>query len=475
MTIKKGSVVEVEIDSAAFEGKGVGRLNGMAVFVPGTAPGDRVLARVVKKKKKYCEAKLEEVLSPSPERIEPRCCHADVCGGCNWQHIPYEAQLRIKEQQVRDHVERLGGLNPEVVESILGSDTPFYYRNKMEYSFGNRRWLSREEIERDEYVDDQAFAAGLHAPGRFDKILNLKECHLQNPVSYRLLDEVRNWCIQHDIPAYDTKRHKGFMRHLVVRNAHYTDDLMVNLVTSDEDPERIGPLAVHLLRQFPEITTLVNNVNDQPNPTAVGQTEHVLHGNGYIVDHLGDYQFKISANAFFQTNTRQAEKLYSTALDFAGLNRNHILYDLYCGVGTLSLFMSRYVRKVVGIELVDVAVENARENARQNEVDNVHFVKGDMKDTFHEQLLQAEGDPDCIITDPPRAGMHPDVVKRLNELSVSHLIYVSCNPSTLARDLKELSDAYHVERVKPVDMFPQTYHIEAIASLSAKSSRQPGE
>jgi len=468
MSTQKGSEVELIIESAAYKGKGVGRVDNIAVFVPGTAPGDRVRARIVKRKKKYREAKLLEVLEPSPDRIDPLCQHASVCGGCTWQHIPYPVQLVIKEQQVRDHIQRLAGLNPDIVEPILGCNQPFHYRNKMEYSFGARRWLTNEEMDREEYIDDRGFSAGLHAPGRFDKILNLNECHLQEPVSYRLLHEVREWCISKEIPAFDTKNNSGFMRHLVIRTSAHTEDLMVNLVTNGEDPERLDPLVSHLTETFPEITTIVNNINDQPNPTAVGRIERVLSGSGRITDRIGDFHFHISANAFFQTNTRQAEMLYQVALDYAGLNEKQILYDLYCGVGTLSLFMSQKAKKVIGIELVDVAVENARENARENGVENVEFHKGDMKDTFTQELLDVAGPPDCIVTDPPRSGMHPDVVRRLMELKVPTLVYVSCNPSTLARDLSELKQVYEIERIKPVDMFPQTYHIEAVARLRLK-------
>ena len=468
MALKKGQEFECKIESTAFKGKGIAKIDGLAVFIPGTAPGDLVKARVIKKKKKYREAKLLEILEPSPHRIEPHCSHARVCGGCTWQHIPYDKQLQYKEGHVRDHIERIAGLNPNIVRPIIGSDTPFYYRNKMEYSFGTKRWLTEEEINRDEYVDDTGFSAGLHAPGRYDKILNLSECHLQNPVSYKILDNVRSYCLENSIPAYDTHNREGFMRHLMIRNSHYTNDLMVNLVTYEDDQVLMKNLSEHLLNTFPEITTIVNNVNDQPNPTAIGRYEHILYGKGYIVDHIGGYSFKIHPNAFFQTNTAQAEKLYDTALQFADLQPGDNAFDLYCGVGTLTLYMCRAGSRVIGIELVDVAIENAKMNAKENGINNVEFVKGDMKDTFNDQFLEKYGKPDCIITDPPRSGMHPEVVTRLAELKVDKLIYVSCNPSTQARDLKELKEAYHIESVQPVDMFPQTYHIEAVAKLVKK-------
>ncbi|MEX0770939.1 MAG: 23S rRNA (uracil(1939)-C(5))-methyltransferase RlmD [Balneolaceae bacterium] len=465
MALKKGSEVELEIESAAYKGKGVAKHDGLAVFVPGTAPGDKILARIIKRKKSYCEAKMLNLLEPSSRRIEPRCSHADTCGGCTWQHLRYSVQLEFKTRQVQDHVERIGGLDPSIVRPIIGCDREFYYRNKMEYSFGTRRWLSDEEIQRDEYVDDSGFSAGLHAPGRFDKILDLNECHLQHPVSFRILDEVRRYCLKNKIPAFDSIHNTGFMRNLVIRTSHSTDDCMVNLVTYSDEPETIQKLTDHLTVIFPGITTFVNNINDRSNPTAVGRYEKIIYGPGYITDSIGSHTFKIHANAFFQTNTPQAEKLYGVAREFASPGRDDLLFDLYCGVGTLSLFMSDAVKKVIGIELSEIALKNARFNAKENKVVNAEFVLGDMKETFHDNLLNQTGRPDCILTDPPRAGMHPDVVKRLCDLQVPRLVYVSCNPSTMARDLKDLQDAYRVECIQPVDMFPQTYHIEAVARL----------
>lgn len=468
MALKKGEEVTLEIESAAFRGKGVAKVDGLAVFVYGTAPGDIVKARIIKKKKNYREAKLLEVLEPSKDRITPKCQHANVCGGCSWQHVPYAKQLEYKGQQVADHITRLGGLSDTIVHPAMGSESDFYYRNKMEYSFSNRRWLTREEINRDEFVDDSGFAAGMHAPGRFDKILNLNECHLQRKESFDILDFVRNYCIQHDIPPFDAMKHEGFMRHLMIRNSFHTDDFMVNFVTYQDDQKLIKKLSDELLQEFPVITTIVNNINDTKSPTSIGRIEKVIHGPGYIVDKIGDHTFKIHPNAFFQTNTAQAERLYETAREFADLKNGEVVYDLYCGVGTLSLFMSQKAEKVLGIELVDVAVENARFNAKENNVGNVSFIKGDMKDVFTQEMVNEFGAPDVLITDPPRAGMHPDVVKRLKELKVPKLVYVSCDTSTMARDLKELAEVYDVLEVQPVDMFPQTYHVEAVAKLRLK-------
>lgn len=468
MALKKGEEVTLTIESAAFRGKGVAKVDGLAVFVYGTAPGDVVKARIIKKKKNYREAKLLEVLERSPDRIDPKCQHANVCGGCSWQHVPYSKQLEYKGQQVADHITRLGGIKDTKIHPALGSEHPFYYRNKMEYSFSNRRWLTREEVERDEFVDDSAFAAGMHAPGRFDKILNLNECHLQRKESFEILDFVRSYCIENDIPPFNPMKHEGFMRHLMIRNSYHTDDFMVNLVTYQDDQDLIKKLSSELLERFPFITTIVNNINDTKSPTSIGRIEKVIHGPGFIVDKIGEHTFKIHPNAFFQTNTAQAERLYEVARNYADLQDGETVYDLYCGVGTLSLFMSQKAEKVLGIELVDIAVKNAKFNAKENNVDNVSFIKGDMKDVFTQEIVDQFGAPDVLITDPPRAGMHPDVVKRLKELKVPKLVYVSCDSSTMARDLKELAEVYDILEVQPVDMFPQTYHVEAVAKLRLK-------
>ena len=470
MSIKKGQDVELQIESTAYKGKGVAKLNGQAVFISNTAPGDLIEARIIKKKKRLLEAKLLHIIEPSPLRIQPKCVHANVCGGCTWQHLPYSQQLVQKEQHVKSHIQRIAQLDPQITLPITPCDSDFYYRNKMEYSFSTRRWLTDEEIESDEYVDDSGFAAGLHAPGRFDKILNLKECHLQDPISFKILDHVRKYCLEHQIEAFDTFSKSGYMRHLMIRNAHHTDDLMVNIVTFTDDMNVMEPLSESILKEFPQVTTIVNNVNDLPNPTAIGRFEHIIYGPGTITDMIGQHTFKIDANAFFQTNTAQAEKLYSIAREFAELKPDDKIFDLYCGVGTLSLFMADAVKKVTGIELVDVAIENAKFNATENGVKNCDFVLGDMKDTFNDPFIEQHGFPDCIITDPPRAGMHPDVVQKLCQMKVPRLVYVSCNPSTMARDLKILNENYSVDQVQPVDMFPQTYHIEAVSRLTLRDS-----
>lgn len=469
MSLKKGEEVTLHIDSAAFEGKGVGRIDNMAIFVKNTAPGDLVRARIIKKKKKYREAKLLEVIEPGEKRISPKCRHADICGGCTWQHVPYDYQLEIKHNQVKDHLQRIGGFSELSPNPVIGAEQPFYYRNKMEYSFGDRRWLTEAEIKSGKVFKDKDVAVGLHVPGRFDRILNLEECHLQIPVSYQIMDFMRSYSLEHDLPPYNNVKHTGFFRNVVIRNSFHTDDLMVNIVTNSDDESIMKDMTDKLLEAFPGITTIINNINDTKSPVATGRYENVYYGPGYIRDSIGPYIFKIHANAFFQTNTQQAEKLYEVALKYADIQPDELVYDLYCGVGTLTLYASSKAKKVIGIEVNDVAVENARYNAQENDVSNVEFRLGDMKDIFTDQLISEYGKPDVIITDPPRSGMHPDVVLKLKELKVGRLIYVSCNSATLSRDLAELADIYDINEVQPVDMFPQTYHIENVAYLTLKN------
>jgi 23S rRNA (uracil1939-C5)-methyltransferase len=466
-SLKKGTELTLQIEGAAFKGKGIAKVEGLAVFVPGTMPGDVIKARIFKRKRSYREAKVLEFIEPSKDRIIPKCQHANVCGGCSWHHVPYKKQLEFKTQQVTDHIRRIAGIDTPVLPAI-GSENEFYYRNKMEYSISSKRWLTEDEIKSEDFVDDTSFAAGLHAPGRFDKILNLNECHLQREESFKVLQFVKNYCIENGIEPFKVFEKEGFLRHVMIRSSYHTDDFMVNLVTFRDEQETIKKLSDALLDEFPLITTIVNNVNDQHNPTAIGRYEHVIYGPGYIRDKIGEFEFKVHPNAFFQTNTAQAERLYEVARNYADLSDGDIVYDLYCGVGTLSLYMSQKASKVVGIELVDVAVENAKFNAITNKVQNVSFVRGDMKDVFTPDMVIQFGAPDVLITDPPRAGMHPDVVQRLCELRVPKIVYVSCDSSTMARDLKILSEVYDVLEVQPVDMFPQTYHVEAVAKLVLK-------
>lgn len=463
--VRKGQELILDITAAAFEGKGLGRHGEYAIFVKNTAPGDRARVRIIKKRKKFAEGLLVELLEPSSLRTTPKCRHAGVCGGCTWQHIPYEQELVYKSGHVADHFQRIGGFRDLQIAPVIGASGPFYYRNKMEFTFGDRRWLTEAEVQSDEKVEDRNFALGLHIPGRYDRILNLEECHLQDPVSFQILDAVRNHALEKGILPYNTHKHEGFLRNLIIRNAVHTDDLMVNIVTASEDDTIMEPLKRNLLDSFPGITTLVHTLNDTRSPSSDGRYRKVLHGPGHICEKLGRYLFRIEPDTFFQTNTRQAEALYNIVLQSLGSEKIPVLYDLYCGIGTLSLYLSENVSKVVGIEIHGGAVKKARENAEENRIEHAFFEEGDMKDVFNDELLARHGHPDVIITDPPRAGMHERVIHRIKEIGPSKVIYVSCNSATQARDVAMMSDEYHVDSVHPVDMFPRTYHIESVAVL----------
>jgi 23S rRNA (uracil1939-C5)-methyltransferase len=468
--IKKGDTIDLIIESAAYEGKGIGRFEDLAVFVPQSAPGDLVRILITRKKKSFAEGRILEILQPGQSRIKPFCRHASVCGGCTWQHVEYQEQLRFKEKQVFDHLKRIGNFTDPVVLPVLASPLPMHYRNKMEYTFSDRRWLTTEEIESGEDFQSDGLALGLHIPGRFDKILNLQECHLQIPQSFQLMDWFRSYAIEHQHEPWNPFKKQGYLRNLMIRNAVKTGDLMVNVVTFTDQPEVMNDIATRMLDRFPQVTTIVNNINDTLSPSSTGRYQKTYHGPGYITELIGPHSYRIDANTFFQTNTQQAENLYSVAKEFASLMGNEVVYDLYCGVGSLSLFVSDLASKVIGIEINSESVRNADQNAIRNEVKNCFFRCGDMKDEFTSELIDEFGFPDVVITDPPRAGMHQKVVEKLNELAVSRLIYVSCNTTTLARDLQLLSETYVLDKVQPVDMFPHTYHIEAVALLRRREN-----
>jgi 23S rRNA (uracil1939-C5)-methyltransferase len=466
--MRKGDEITVTMGPAAYEGKCVAKLDGLAVFVNNTAPGDIVKAQIIRKKSSFAEARLLELIEPGPDRISPRCSHSFYCGGCTWQHVGYQEQVRFKRDHVRDHLHRIGKQTHVDPLPTLTSERVFHYRNKMEYTFSDMRWLTPEEITSDAEIDRKGVALGLHIPGRYDKILDLKECHLQDNISFRILDWLRSYAINNAIEPWNAHKRTGFLRNLMIRNAFHTKDLMVNLVTYANEPELMQQFTHDIIAAFPEVTTVVNNINDTFSPTSIGRYEHVYYGPGYITEYIGPYTFHIDANAFFQTNTPQAEILYQTALTYADLREGDIVYDLYCGVGSLSLYMSEKASKVIGIEINEVSIKNAEANRDRNKVTHCYFEQGDMKDVFTSAIIAKHGRPSVIITDPPRAGMHEDVVRHLNELAVDRLVYVSCNSATLARDLELLSEVYEVLEVQPVDMFPQTYHIESVTKLRKK-------
>ena len=466
--MKRGDELTVTLEGFAFEGKSIARVEGLVVFVTGAVPGDTLRVRLTKVKKSFCEAEGVEVLTPSALRTDPRCRLFGVCGGCRWQNVAYEAQCSFKRQHVIDALERIGGVRGVEVAQTIGCDDPYFYRNKMEFSFGER-WLTRDEMAAEaEGKPNDRFALGLHISGRFDRVLDVDACWLQSELSNRILTLVRAFARQRGLSVYSTRTHAGYLRNLVIRQSRHTGEVMVNLVTRDDRPDIVQELCGELLRDCPEITTVVNNITERLSQVALGDREIVVHGPGTITERIGKRSYRISANSFFQTNTLQAERLYEAARRMAHLRPDHLVYDLYSGTGTIALHIADDVRQVVGVESVAPAVEDARRNAEGNGVANCAFILGDLKDvlTKQHQLLAPYGAPDVMMIDPPRAGMHEDVVRRVLEIAPPRIVYVSCNPATQGRDIALLSPAYTIGEVQPVDMFPHTFHIENVVALS---------
>lgn len=470
MGVKRGKELELEIETLAFGGRGVARRDGFVIFVEGAIPGQRVKARVTRKKRGYAEAVAFELLQDSELAVPPVCPHFGICGGCRFQNLDYAAQLRYKRQQVVDSLERIAEIPDPSVAETLPSEDQLFYRNKMEFSFGRRRWITKEEIESDSLQSPREFALGLHVRGRYDRILNIETCYLQSEMTSDIVREVRRLSLQSGIPPYSTHDHSGFWRFLVLREGKNTGEFMVNLVTAavEEHYPAVKELGNELHRSFPEITTCVHTVNPTKAQVAQGHVHAVLWGPGYIQERLGKFIFRVSANSFFQTNTKGAERLYDVVTHFADFDGSETVYDLYSGAGTISIYVAHQVRQVVGFEVVPEAIQDAAVNCALNAVRNCHFVEGDLKDELaHVPLIVARwGNPDVVIIDPPRAGMHPKVVQRLLELAASRIIYVSCNPTTFARDVKDLcAGGYRLLKVQPVDMFPHTSHIEVVGLL----------
>lgn len=479
VTLKKGSEVELRAESAAFEGGCVARHEGMAVFLSGCVPGDLVRAMVTKGKKKYAEARTLEVLEPSDDRVVPLCRYFGTCGGCKWQNLRYDEQIRWKRQHVVDAFERIGGFEGVEIRKTIGCREEYFYRNKMEFSFSSQRWLTDREVASGEEFD-RDFALGLHVPGRYDKVLDLDRCWLQSDTSVRIVNSTRDFVRQREIPPYNTHQHTGVLRNLVIRQSRATGEIMVIMVTAGEEEEWIGAYADFLRDAVPEVTTLVQGINRKKAQIAFSEQTRTLYGPGTITEEVAGNRFTISPFSFFQTNSLQAERLYSEALSAAAITSDETIWDLYCGAGTITLAAARGASMAVGIELNEGSILDARANAIRNAIDNVMFVAGDLKDTLNRdrqaQALPADQPsehpllpaPDVVIVDPPRAGMHEDVVRRLLELAPRRIIYVSCNPTTQARDCAILSEAYDIEYVQPVDMFPQTYHVETVAKLQRR-------
>ena len=473
--LKRGDEIRLKVDDAAFEGRSVGRLDGFVIFIEGAVPGDVVTARVLRTKKNYAEAKVVAVEEPSPFRVQPRCKHFGVCGGCRWQHVDYQVQLRFKQQHVVDAFERIGGLRDLSVLPIIGSDEisteggyasgVYFYRNKMEFSFSDQRWRQNNlELE----TRNSELFLGLHVPERYDKVLEIEECHLQSNLSNRILSFARSFARQRNLAAYSSKKEAGYLRFLVIRQSKRTHELLVNLVTYDDRPDVMKEFAEQLVETAPEVTTVVNTINSKKAQVAYGDRERIYHGEGFIHERLGRFLFTISASSFFQTNTAQAEKLFEVARSFAELRGDEIVWDLYSGTGSIALFVSGAAREVVGIEAVASSVSDAERNAEVNQVRNCTFLLGDLKVRLTKEAdwMARRGKADVMILDPPRSGMHPKVIEEIIELLPPRIVYVSCNPATQARDVKMLcAEKYYLVKLQPLDLFPHTYHVENVAQL----------
>jgi 23S rRNA (uracil1939-C5)-methyltransferase len=466
--MKRGDEIRLDVDAAAFEGRSVGRVDDFVIFIEGAVPGDVVTARVLRTKKNYAEARVVAVEQPSPFRVQPRCKHFGVCGGCRWQHVDYQIQLRFKRQHVLDAFERIGGFLDPTILPIIGSDEIYFYRNKMEFSFSDQQWrLNNSELE----TRNSQLFLGLHVPERYDKVLEIEECHLQSDVSNHILNFVRTFARRRNLPAFSSKRDAGYLRFLVIRQSKRTHELLVNLVTYDDRPDVMKEFAAQLLDAVPDVTTVVNTINSKKAQVAFGDRENVYVGEGVIHEKLGRHLFTISASSFFQTNTAQAEKLYEAARTFADLKASDVVWDLYSGTGAIALFISDAAREIVGIESVASSVKDAGRNAEANQVRNCTFILGDLKDqlTKETEWMAGHAKPDVMIIDPPRSGMHPKVVEEIIDLAPPRIVYVSCNPATQARDVKALcAQKYTLVKLQPVDLFPHTFHVENVAQLNLR-------
>lgn len=466
MAVKKKQEIEVEISGVAFGGKGIAKIDGFTVFVEPAVPLDIVRARVVKKRKSYAEARTIELISPSPHRTDPPCEYSGYCGGCKWQFLDYNRQLEYKRGHVAEAIEHIGLIRDadSMVLPTIPSEKIFGYRNKMEFTCSDKRWLLPEEIAQDVEIE-RDFAIGLHVPGTFDKIIDTKQCFLQPDLGNGILEDVRSYMKSSNVPVYGLRSHEGFWRFLMLRHSVARDQWMANIVTSREEPNTVGPLAELLMKKYPKIVSIVNNVTSRKAGVAVGEYEIRLAGEPVLRDRIGAHEFEISANSFFQTNTKGAERLYETVENYAELTGGETVLDLYCGTGSIAISLSEKAKTVIGMEIVESSIRDAERNCRINNVSNCRFVSGDIKD----KLPQISEKIDVLIIDPPRAGMHKKVLEQVMNIAPERIVYVSCNPSTMARDIVTLKEKYGISEIRPVDMFPHTWHIESVAKLRKQS------
>jgi 23S rRNA (uracil1939-C5)-methyltransferase len=441
--------------------------DGKVVFIPNVVPGDVVDVQTFKKRKSYYEGKAVRFHEFSEHRTEPICQHFGVCGGCKWQNMKYDQQLYYKQNEVKNHLQRIGKIEIPEFEPILGSKKQFFYRNKMEFGFSNARWMTEKELDSTEEVDNKN-ALGFHIPKMWDKILDIEKCHLQQDPSNAIRNEIRTFAIANNLEFFNPRNHEGFLRTLMIRTAS-TGETMVLIQFFEEQKKNRELILNFIAERFPEITSLQYVINGKPNDTIYDQKVHLYKGRDFILEEMEGLHFSINAKSFYQTNSEQAYELYKITRDFAGLTGNEIVYDLYTGTGTIAQFVSRQAKKVIGVEAVPEAITDAKENAKRNEITNCEFFVGDMKVVFNEAFIAQHGKPDVIITDPPRDGMHKDVIEQILKIAPEKIVYVSCNSATQARDLALMDEQYKVIRVRPVDMFPQTHHVENVVLLEKRN------
>ncbi len=460
---------KVTILDVAAEGKAIAKVNDLVIFVPYVVPGDVVDLQIKRKKNKYAEAEAVKFHEYSPKRAVPFCQHYGVCGGCKWQVLPYSEQIRYKQKQVEDNLRRIGKIDLPEISPILGSEKTEFYRNKLEFTFSNKRWLTTEEVRQDVKYE-QMNAVGFHIPGAFDKVLAIEKCWLQDDISNRIRNAIRDYAYEHDYSFINLRTQEGMLRNMIVRTSS-TGELMVIVIckiTEEHEMELFNRLLQFVADSFPEISSLLYIINNKCNDTINDLDVHVYKGNDHIFEEMEGLRFKVGPKSFYQTNSEQAYTLYKVAREFAGLTGNELVYDLYTGTGTIANFVSRRARQVIGIEYVPEAIEDAKVNAEINGIENALFYAGDMKDILTQDFINEHGRPDVIITDPPRAGMHQDVIDVILFAEPKRIVYVSCNPATQARDLQLLDGKYKVTAVQPVDMFPHTHHVENVVLLELR-------
>lgn len=457
----------IEITDIAEEGRGVGKSDDLVIFIDKAVPGDIVDVELIRRKKKFFEGRIQRLVRPSEHRTEAFCQHFGICGGCKWQHLTYGAQLHFKQKSVSDALQRLAKVELTGMEAILGSAATRYYRNKLEYTFSDKRWLSDADMNAGAEMEMNAL--GYHIPGRFDKILDIEHCYLQAEPSNAIRNEVRQYALENGLSFYNLRNHEGALRNLVIRTSS-TGELMVIVVFAYPEEHQVKGMMDFIASRFSEITSLLYIINQKKNDTIFDQDINIYSGRDHIFENMDGLQFKIGPKSFYQTNSGQALELYKIARDFAGFSGHELVYDLYTGAGTIANFIARDVKKVIGIEYVPAAIEDARINSEINGIKNTRFFAGDMKDILNGDFIAEHGKPDVVITDPPRAGMHPDVVKRLLEMEARKIVYVSCNAATQARDIASLKEKYQISRIRPVDMFPHTQHVENVVLMQLRDS-----